>query len=102
MDEIERIIALVKTFDSNNVVVLDMKYSFLSIRHSDDFFVRVAESNFCGDLIAAKNTNNAHVAGLRVIVPLEVNTLRELCHHYRQLAYEFEGIPLKWALRVKT
>ncbi len=102
MDEIERIIGLVKIFDSHNMVTLDMKYSFTSLRHSDSFFALVASSNFSGDIIDAKKNNDSYISGLRMVVPLDVNTMREICHHYRQLAYEFEGIPLKWSLRVKT
>ena len=102
MDEIERIIALAKFFDSHDMATLDMKYSFSSIRHSDKFFALVAGTRFSGDIIDAKKINNSYIAGLRVVVPLDINTMRELCHHYRKLANEFEGIPLKWELRVKA
>lgn len=99
MDEIERVIALVESFEQSEVALLEMKFSFHSLELCQAFFDKVREG--AADLVNPKQSKTAFICGVREEVKLDADTMRSLCHRYREVAYQYQGEPLKWAVRVR-
>ena len=108
MDEIERVIRLTQSFEKVDAIILEMRYSFSSMALCQAFFDELSNSSAANSnaaniqqLVAPKIQGDEAVAGLRVEAPLDKDTLRGLCHHYRDQAARHQGIALKWGVRLK-
>lgn len=101
MSEIERVIELVESFEQGDTALLEMKFAFEEEGPCRDFFARALDCFLVDDVISPKNGPNGYICGVREQVQLDADAMRELCHSYREIAYQYDGRPLPWAVKIR-
>lgn len=101
MSEIERVIALVESFDQADTALLEMKFSFKQEELCRAFYSRALECFSASDVILPKPVAGDYICGAREVVKLDVEIMRALCHSYREIAYQYQGEPMKWAIKIR-
>lgn len=108
MSEIDRVIALAKSFKDEDIAILELRYCFAGHSDCQSFYRDLknqaidAAENFQQQLVAPKPHGDQHLAAIKLQVTLDTEPLRQLCHHYRDMAAKYQGAPLKWLVRIKN
>lgn len=98
MSEIERVIELVESFQQGDVALLEMKFLF-----SQEGLCRAfSQALPAADVMPIRVDTRGYIAGVREVVKLDEEVMRSLCHSYREIAYNYEGVPLPWAVKIKS